>query len=621
MALNHAAGIVNYNIYGNQHNYNPYKDKTHLDNEPIRHAKWLEPPQAVRSRSELQQARHRGRVPDRSYDFDGDGVVGNMDMFIGRQFNKDCSGRLTTAEKRQAEAALANGFMDKYVQGLDQTGDATRGGRGFYVTQKRGVVQMADNTNEISSVSYRKHHNADKVPPHATQTALELSRKAEMKGYGNANGQRWAKACAPVREPQPPNAQTDPRTCEVAHIRERAEADGQAARYRAGLLPMNTEVNPERQNRTVGLGWDASPVIATRSQLCETRKELMKRDCEDLRAKGEEHFAPLSVRNAQQQVLHHEFRRPDPGYEPRTLTSMKDERRRAKIEYDLANFAHPQVLPSEYPRFSDRPDVPFWGASSQAELNPTSARSPQMRALQRTVSEPAFKATETPWRGEARDVRDDIPQEAIHTALAHKNHMQGKEYASKTVKRFTTDYLEHGQGRNKPRIFSNIQPVPVGPRDLESLELSSSLEPIRNAALMRQAEERKKSRLNPKSSILWQEAENGARETREKFEEHEEPKDNTKMNGRSPAQRAPVFSSPDMTVMDVQKEPRFYGSPTPGTAKSMTSIGGRSGVRCGGFQKLDWIPPPGERTFAGEQTGRPRSRGRSMSLQKPADAH
>merc|ERR1712064_237783 len=69
------------------------------------------------------------------------------------------------------------------------------------------------------------------------------------------------------------------------------------------------------------------------------------------------------------------------------------------------------------------------------------------------------------------------------------------------------DYFEHGQGRNKPRLFAAItsKSVPVGPKDLESLDLTSSMEPIRNAALMAQADERKKSTVNPRTSRLWAE--------------------------------------------------------------------------------------------------------------------
>ena len=68
-------------------------------------------------------------------------MVGQLDYFIGKCFDKDADGRLTASERRQAEKAVAgaqkwsdpetgarqaldNGFLDKYVRGLDSTGQA-----------------------------------------------------------------------------------------------------------------------------------------------------------------------------------------------------------------------------------------------------------------------------------------------------------------------------------------------------------------------------------------------------------------------------------------------------------------------------------------------------------------
>jgi hypothetical protein len=50
----------------------------------------------------------------------------------------------------------------------------------------------------------------------------------------------------------------------------------------------------------------------------------MKRECEDLRSKGDELNVPLSVRRSEQEAREFEFRRP--REEPMTLTRMKDDR-------------------------------------------------------------------------------------------------------------------------------------------------------------------------------------------------------------------------------------------------------------------------------------------------------
>ncbi|CAE8624511.1 unnamed protein product, partial [Polarella glacialis] len=486
--------VPQYDIYGHRHISKPYKDKTDIFQKEIRHPKWLEPPPAIKTRTELQQARKQSRIPHKSYDFDGDGVVGQLDYFVGKCFDGDADGRLTTGERRQAEKALNNGFLDKYVRGLDATGDVPRG---CFVRQRRGIVTAADNTQEISSKTYQPHFNAHKVPEISTQTALALSRLSEAKGAGLVNGERWAAVCAPIIEPQPSNHITAPRTNPISHIGQRAEGDHQLARVRGGLLPMSTAVNPEREYKTVGIERVNKPLFATRGQLMETRKEAMKRESEDLRAKGDEVCVPLSVRKAERDSTEFEFRRPI--QDPMTLTRLRDSRRRDKIEYDMQHFGFQQVAPREYPKFSDHPDIPFW-VSDPANGGAPGRHPPA--AIPRTLSEPVFKITEMAFRDEARETTEALPEQAQSLAAGRQAH-EKPVYGSKTVKRWSADMLERGQGRNQPRLFDNIQPVRIGPKDLESLDLTSSLEPVRSAALRARTNERKSNAQNPRRSQLW----------------------------------------------------------------------------------------------------------------------
>merc|ERR1711998_710065 len=103
-----------------------------------------------------------------------------------------------------------------------------------------------------------------------------------------------------------------------------------------------------------------------------------------LRNKRNDTQVPLSVRRTAQEVMELEFRRG--GDHCMTLTKLKDRRRRDKIEYDMANF---RERPKEYPKFSERPDIPFW---ADGEKSPDVAPVPP--AMSRTLSEPVFKVTE-----------------------------------------------------------------------------------------------------------------------------------------------------------------------------------------------------------------------------------
>lgn len=615
--------VPNYDIYGHHHAQKPYKDKSRYVQKEVRHPKWLDEPPPIKSRSELQQARKQGRVPDpRSYDFDGDGVVGQMDYFIGKSFDGDADGRLTTGERRRAEKALENGFMDKYMRGLDSTGQASRNAGGIKISQVRGVICGADNPQEASVATYGKHFNSHKVPEHYTRTALNLHRTAEAKGAGLKAGEIWAARCEPVVERSPDNHETVPRVCDFSHIRERAEADHQLARVRGGLQPMNQPVNPEREFKTVGLNRVEQPVYHTRGQLLETRREAMKRECEDLRSKGDELNVPLSVRRSAQEAQEFEFRRP--REEPMTMTRMKDDRRRNKIEYDMHHFGAQRVAPREYPKFSDHPDIPFW-VSDPGDARIGSSPPP---VIPRSVSEPNFKVTEVPWGEQPRQTMETLPDSAHTLSAAGRSAGNKATYGSKTKKRWSADMLERGQGRNQPRLFDSIKPVRLGPKDLENLDLTSSMEPVRSNALRQQAEDRRVNASVPKRSQLYSDPSESLAPTnggahymgpmaskgqsqvesadavalgsmqRSATEPAPAPAAAPPPGGTRPGVRRPLVTAvmgsepmprappPVMENMTKPKEPRFFGTGTVrGMPQSFANV--ETGVRSGGFQRLD----------------------------------
>ncbi|CAE7803300.1 unnamed protein product [Symbiodinium sp. CCMP2456] len=336
--------------------------------------------------------------------------------------------------------ALENGFLDKYVRGSQVWPCwGLVDGPTAQIKQKRGVICGPDSANEASVSTYPPHFNAHHVPEHHTRTALNNSRKAEVKAAGLIAGENWAARCEPVLERQPPNHETHPRDCPIAHIRERAEGDHQLARVRGGLMPMSYPVNPERECKTVGMQRVEDPTFRTRGQLLETRKELMKRDNEELRLNGDEYYVPLSIRNGEREVEEFNFRRPKE--EPMTLTRLKDNRLKDKIEYEMNHFSFPRSFPREYPKYSDHPDIPFW--VSNAEDARIGSSPPQ--TLSRNHSEPAFKVTELPFGEEQRETYEAMPDSAKALAAGKMTLGRQTELGSKTVKRWSTDMLERGQ--------------------------------------------------------------------------------------------------------------------------------------------------------------------------------
>ena len=65
-------------------------------------------PSPNRTLVEIQQKRRKAEVPDMTFDLDGDGIVGNRDMFIAKIFDKDGDGRLNTQERSNADHAIKN---------------------------------------------------------------------------------------------------------------------------------------------------------------------------------------------------------------------------------------------------------------------------------------------------------------------------------------------------------------------------------------------------------------------------------------------------------------------------------------------------------------------------------
>jgi hypothetical protein len=438
------------------------------------------------------QARKRGRVPDASYDFDGDGVVGQLDYFVGRTFDKDMDGKLSVSERRAAEKALDAGFLDGYARGFDAQGSRMRP---YALQQRCGSILTLDNTAEVSCSIYPQHPNSHVVPKHETKTAMQLSRTGEAKQAGMEVGEKYMSKMAPVPLPAPPNHETHPRVLPFSHISQAAEADHQAARVRAGLLPMSSAVNLERELKTNGMAYVESPLFQTRSQLLETRKELMKHQCEELAVKGEDAMTPRSVRSSRAKAEEFDFRRANA--DSMTLTKLKDQRRVARREYDMQHFKLNRN-PLEYPKFADNPEVPFWLAGREES---TASTAPPLR-LFASASEPVLKVTEVPFNEEVPGaVTMQVHQE--RTAVATRKPTRKTDMGAKTVQRFSVQMTENGEGRNKPRLFDSIQPVEVNVRDFEPLDATSCMEPIRKKCIQDMKSQSKMNAERPMRSKMY----------------------------------------------------------------------------------------------------------------------
>jgi hypothetical protein len=67
----------------------------------------------------LMQRRKAESIPHISYDLDGDGYVGGRDLVMAKHFDKDLDGKLNEVERENAMKALADGYEDKFVWGIE----------------------------------------------------------------------------------------------------------------------------------------------------------------------------------------------------------------------------------------------------------------------------------------------------------------------------------------------------------------------------------------------------------------------------------------------------------------------------------------------------------------------
>merc|ERR1719321_2013037 len=118
--------------------------------------------------------------------------------------------------------------------------------------------------------------------------------------------------------------------------------------------------------------------------------------------------------------------------------------------------AHFGERKKENPRYSDQPH-PWWTLHQQ----------------NRHMSAPSI-------------VRDAKPEQPVLKVTQTNPDVQ-------TVKRWTTDLIEHNQLRNQPRLFDQLRPMRIYAKDFAPLENYSSFEWTRNQSLRQQAEARKRN--------------------------------------------------------------------------------------------------------------------------------
>ncbi|KAF4703852.1 hypothetical protein FOZ63_002669 [Perkinsus olseni] len=137
-------------------------------------------------------------------------------------------------------------------------------------------------------------------------------------------------------------------------------------------------------------------------------------------------------------------------------------------------------------RFSEQ-DQPWWTLGEEPGKKPRSQRD-RGGSIRSRVAEVTFKVTDPlpeHLRPRKQPEREDPP--IIGDVKPKSNKPLFPEGRSKTVKRWTTDIIEHGALRNGKRLFDSLPPCQVYTKDFAPLEVWSSFDIIRHDALKKQA--------------------------------------------------------------------------------------------------------------------------------------
>ena len=346
-----------YDIYGKQKEVyiipgsdqrNILKDKNNIIN-PWDHQTNQENP--IKSRTELISKRKLDRIPDKTYDLDGDGFVGGRDYVISKRFDVDKDGKLNAQEKYNAIEAIKNNIEDEYIWNLENQGII----KPARILQKRGKILDLENFLPLQD-TYPRHPLQDNQPNFKTRTDLKENLKERTKKEIEDKTALWEKHNPKQIVKDYSNKKLNTLTPEFTSIKQIKENNRKLARENAGLEKEITDIKITNQDPS--LAYVYNPEHKTISDL----KERMRKENQDLSKKilSKKHIDEIErLRLREEEIF-------ELGYytgERLTHTKIKEQRRKENVDYNMKIFSNQTigVHGQELPKFADAEEYKeFW---------------------------------------------------------------------------------------------------------------------------------------------------------------------------------------------------------------------------------------------------------------------
>jgi len=302
------------------------------------------------------------KIPDISYDLDGDGYVGGRDYVLAKRYDVDGDGKLNEIERKNALEGIKNGVEREYVWNLESQG----GKRAFRILQKRGKIIDAEDFIPLQE-TYPKHPISFKEPKNGIKTLAELKeyRVQKTKEEINEKMKDFEKKhpYKVIQESYHIENKTKPLYNSINEIKDKAHRD---ARIKAGLSEKETDIKITNKDPT--LAYVYSPKHKVKEDI---RKDLLKesKDISDILT-SKKHLNDTERLKIREDEIFDKLFHKEEGF---TYTKLKEHRRLKQNEYNLKTFAdHPKgVHGHELPKFSANENTKeFWKLQDGYVENP-----------------------------------------------------------------------------------------------------------------------------------------------------------------------------------------------------------------------------------------------------------
>ena len=355
-----------YDIYGHQIPTNPNTTKFNILAEKDEIKIPWETNQLYKStpmtRTKLLERRKKEKIPDISYDLDGDGYVGGRDYVLAKRYDVDGDGKLNEIEKKNALEGIKDGVEREYVWNLENQG----GKRAFRILQKRGKIIDAEDFIPLQE-SYPKHPISFKEPKNGIKTLTELKEYRTKKAKEEINEKminfEKSHPYKIIQESYHMQNKAKPLYSSINEIRQKAHRD---ARLKAGLSEEETDIKITNKDPT--LGYVYSPKHKVKDDI---KKDFLKesKDISNILTSTKHLNDTERLKIREDEIFDKLFQKE----EGMTYTKLKEMRRIKQNEYNLKTFAdHPKgVHGHELPKYSTSENTKeFWKLQDGYVENP-----------------------------------------------------------------------------------------------------------------------------------------------------------------------------------------------------------------------------------------------------------